>query len=119
MDKEIAKLWVEKLRSGKFSQGDSYLCANDKFCCLGVLCELYEELNPGKLKIGTYSCGNEIIAKTYNSDVSILPVEVVEWAKMRSTNGDINEFMCLAELNDKGVSFEKIADIIENQVDDL
>lgn len=33
--------WVEALRSGKYEQGEYQLrTEDDKFCCLGVLCEV-------------------------------------------------------------------------------
>jgi len=41
MKPEIKKIWVEALRSGKYKQGQKYLCrtinGEDRFCCLGVL----------------------------------------------------------------------------------
>mgnify|MGYP007046850129 CR=1 FL=1 len=48
MKKDIAKKWVKALRSGKFKQGQGTLKQYDsegniKHCCLGVLCELYNE----------------------------------------------------------------------------
>lgn len=32
--------WIRALRSGKYAQGTSYLRRADKFCCLGVACDL-------------------------------------------------------------------------------
>jgi hypothetical protein len=41
---DIAKKWVEALRSGKYKRATHRLRANeDSFCCLGVLCDLYAE----------------------------------------------------------------------------
>lgn len=44
MDKNIKKLWVEALRSGKYKQGKNYLHrvidGENRFCCLGVLCKI-------------------------------------------------------------------------------
>ncbi len=41
MNPEIKKKWVEALRSGKYKQGKKVLrSGNEKFCCLGVLCDL-------------------------------------------------------------------------------
>jgi len=41
MNPEVKKLWIEALRSGNYSQGKfSLRTKDDKYCCLGVLCEL-------------------------------------------------------------------------------
>ena len=38
---ELIKEWVKALRSGKYTQGQDCLRGkDDKFCCLGVLCDL-------------------------------------------------------------------------------
>ena len=42
------KKWVAALRSGKFKQGKKQLKANNKFCCLGVACELFKDDVSGK-----------------------------------------------------------------------
>lgn len=42
--KAIRTKWCEALRSGKYEQGTGYLRANDKFCCLGVLCDVIDPL---------------------------------------------------------------------------
>ncbi len=36
--------WVVRLRSGEFQQGDTYLCAFGKYCCLGVFEEIKSNL---------------------------------------------------------------------------
>jgi len=36
----VAQKWVKALRSGKYKQGRNRLRKKDRFCCLGVLCEL-------------------------------------------------------------------------------
>lgn len=43
MDKKVKNVWLKALRSGKYRQGEGYLCKQDKnnksrYCCLGVLC---------------------------------------------------------------------------------
>ena len=43
MDAEIKAQWVAALRSGKYEQGREQLRCNDKFCCLGVLCDLVKD----------------------------------------------------------------------------
>lgn len=40
MEKELRDRWIEALESGKYKQGQRYLCIGDEYCCLGVLCEI-------------------------------------------------------------------------------
>ena len=48
MKKRVLTKWLKALRSGKYKQGRGALCQIDKkgtesFCCLGVLCDLYNK----------------------------------------------------------------------------
>jgi hypothetical protein len=42
MNKKLKKKWIKALNSGDFEQGRLYLhhAETNKFCCLGVLCDL-------------------------------------------------------------------------------
>lgn len=40
MNQKIKKKWIEALRSGKYKQGKTLLRSANKFCCLGVLCDI-------------------------------------------------------------------------------
>lgn len=42
MNPEIKAKWVAALRSGEYKQGRDSLRKGDGFCCLGVLCDLYD-----------------------------------------------------------------------------
>ena len=42
MDGDLRKRWVEALRSGKYEQGQKHLRCNGRYCCLGVLLDVYE-----------------------------------------------------------------------------
>lgn len=39
-NKPLIREWVEALRSGKYLQGRKSLRTGDKFCCLGVACDV-------------------------------------------------------------------------------
>ena len=41
MKPHLTKRWIKALRSGKYQQGNGWLKKKDKYCCLGVLTELY------------------------------------------------------------------------------
>jgi hypothetical protein len=52
MDAELKRKWVEALRSGKYEQASGKLRVGNKFCCLGVLCDL---VDPEKWNRGEWS----------------------------------------------------------------
>ena len=116
MKQEIAKQWVEALRSGKYKQGKGQLMAvvseNEKeYCCLGVLCDL-SGVGEWVFEKG---CIPEYVTATGNI-IGLYSVDVIEWAGMKSTIGKLyyDEIdTCLAIINDEGVPFSKIAEIIE------
>jgi hypothetical protein len=164
MKPEIKSRWIERLRSGDYQQGRSYLRCDDPetgkstFCCLGVLCEL--ALEDGELELLPPTVGDPTQSRRYKSPshsetcVSVLPEAVQYWARMtrdhdlfqKGLSRDTGIFSVerlspelkdralqeansggvaaspfrfegstssLTELNDVGVSFATIADIIE------
>jgi hypothetical protein len=108
MNKRIKKLWIKALRSGGYRQTQHTLRNGRKneFCCLGVLCEVHNQIIGGRWK----SNGD------YFDTAGVLPTEVMGWAKLDNDNpvvpyGKIKE--TLAGLNDAGKDFNFIADRIE------
>lgn len=111
MKKEIADQWVAALRSGAYKQCSGQLrTENNTFCCLGVLCNLHAQAHP------------EIAAKQdstryYMGNKAVLPTQVRDWAELlrcdplvpRRNRGPVP----LSLLNDQGVPFTEIADLIE------
>ena len=107
----MKKQWIEALTSGKYLQGEGKLKENNRFCCLGVLCDIVDPLGwsseawEGKddycrLKELPYKIGDEFF-KVKNSSDSIHSV-----------------FGTLASLNDSGTPFKKIAVIIDDLLED-
>jgi len=139
MDKQRKAEWTAALRSGNYEQGAGALRpVDDNYCCLGVLCDLYAKATGeawGK------DDGDESLGQMHNQDSS-LPAEVAKWAdlqrgEMLSTgtkdgesiacdvrakhttldeDGDKVNCTTLAEMNDRGVNFADIADVIEAQL---
>lgn len=118
MKQEIAKKWVEALRSGEYKQTDSVLCQRYPdgslgHCCLGVLCRLND-------KVEVIEKDNELF---FDAEKSVLPFTVKNWAEMKTVDGNFdledNEFNSLVEMNDDGVSFLEIADFIEKNYEIL
>jgi hypothetical protein len=119
MNPEIKKEWVNALLSGEFEQTTQVLKDEFGYCCLGVLCEVYKKLtgkgNWVKLEGGQmqFNDGSEYWR------TNVLPPKVRSWAEVDANpaiNFEDENFGSLAELNDKGVSFTTIADVIEKQL---
>ena len=137
MNKNIMEKWVNALRSGKYRKGRNRLCTisnngNKKWCCLGVLCDLYIAENPSDLRSITLFDGF-ILKRVVNYDdgcfptIAILPNKVALWAGIadktgKFTNQRTSQNTCLTELNDckrNKRSFKRMADIIEKNWEQL
>ena len=103
MNQDIKKIWVDELRSGKYKQGRTRLKQGDKFCCLGVLCEIAKEFGLAE-----------------NESITVLDEAHKKWAGLPSSRGDcviINgNDNVLTHHNDDGVSFKELADAIDGQL---
>lgn len=101
MNEEIKTRWVSALQSGEYKQGTGLLHRDDKFCCLGVLCDLHAK-ETGNLWEGSEHSSHYLYA------LVIPPGEVMEWAGLESDAANN-----LTQMNDTGTSFEQIARVIE------
>ena len=138
---DIAKQWVDALKSGTYQQGQGKLHATDikgecMYCCLGVLCDLYMQQNPDELDVKVVtrksdafpqhfqmlSIGDDSIT-VYDNESVVLPLRVREWAGMSDPLGRFTDSShgqdSLAELNDHGMSFAKLADVITVHASEL
>lgn len=121
---EVARMWVDALRSGEFKQGAERLKSVDgsgqaRHCCLGVLCEL--AIRDG-VKLSARERGG-VVHFGYAMASGYLPDEVGQWAGIPERNPFLNlpdgtlrgvVRSTAARLNDKeGWSFAQIADAIE------
>jgi hypothetical protein len=105
---EAEALLIAALRSGEYKQGMNCLREGGAFCCLGVASDLYAKAHPGAewKPDGTFSDG-ERVATIY------LTTAVRLWLGWYSPQGSFKSGLSLANENDRGASFEAIADIIE------
>ena len=117
MDAGLKKDWLKALRSGKYKQGKHYLRDQDNaFCCLGVLCELIDPNRWIKEEGTNYWYYGD-------GDLDLPPLE--DRLFWDDRGGSQNSFLVttpegryahIEELNDAGYTFDKLADIIEEQV---
>lgn len=119
-NRERIEKWVEALESGEYEQTTGALQDNHGFCCLGVLCDV--AIREGlEVEVKSYcDCGDELCDSiSYDEAVEVLPSSVQEWAGLTScdpsvgVDGDGKD--SLAELNDAGLSFPDIADLIRSE----
>jgi len=133
MNKRIKQKWIKALRSGKYKQGRGHLHYDDKYCCLGVLTELYIREHNGekweKMLGGNLFC--------FKAEECNLPEVVSDWAGLEEkdplivindekdiletvndgTNGTPpNNFADLLPHAIKPHTFNEIADLIEEQL---
>lgn len=142
MNPEIKAEWVAALRSGEYRQTKRQLRYGDNFCCLGVLCDLRAKKGKGKWlnTSGPHYGGNGGLPFAYDpgddgvANNACLPMAVWKEAGLRSCGGLIEPYEIeqielkyglhtdrvnrglsadLTYLNDHGLSFHQIADVIE------
>ena len=106
---------VEALRSGKYKQGKKALrIKGDFYCCLGVACDVSELGEWGELHRDQI-CYN-IQCFSYMGIDGVLPKYVMNYYGFITPKGShLIHKESLTSLNDKGYSFEQIADIIESE----
>jgi len=120
VNKQIAMEWVEALRSGKYEQGEQYLNKDNRFCCLGVLCDI--------LPVEKNILENNIISYGAYRSITLLKKDVMNYTDISDHFGrpaDFNVtingncYQGLSSANDQGVPFSDIADWIEANYEKL
>ena len=110
--RKSVRLWLEALRSKLYKQTRGQLRDERGFCCLGVACEVYNlQQRKNHKKQLTYKYFK------YDGEFYRLPIKVQRWLGLTSVNGDYCGHLTSTNLihkNDRGFSFNKIADIIES-----
>lgn len=119
MNRAALTAWVQALRSGSYEQGKGRLASHDdKFCCLGVLCEVAVE--DGLTVTKTMSAGNTI---RYDRAADYPPLSVIAWLDVDDLLDPVTPTppegfpqafgSTLDSMNDHGFTFDQIADLIE------
>lgn len=109
-NRENIQKWVDALRSGEYAQGEGVLRSyNDKFCCLGVACEVArKEGVPIRLRT---SAGDPA---HYGFEDTTLPDVVVRWLDVDDPNPMIDGRVNAISANDTlNLTFAEIADRLE------
>jgi hypothetical protein len=133
MKKDVMRKWVAALRSGDYMQGFGRLRQVDAvgggspvLCALGVLCQVHK--NETRSATWRYQPLSDCWAygragiRADDRDVSSdrLPDCVADWAGVQSANAQIPATgTTVSGMNDDGLSFVDIADVIERQWESL
>lgn len=126
MKTEIKKKWLAALRSGKYQQGEfalrkveltedeegNFVEAGEKFCCLGVLCDIVEPKKWEKYDEEDWTNGNEDGPGFPRDEL----MEKLGLNKPVSRSGKETLAEKLACMNDEGKSFKVIANWIEKKL---
>jgi hypothetical protein len=102
--------WINALRSGRYEQGSGSLRVGDTFCCLGVLCDL---TSSGAWELRSEAPGMSqhfVWSELYVGFASI--EDVAEVLGLDEDTANEAQSM-LASCNDRGSTFEEIAEILE------
>jgi len=108
--KQKIELWIEVLRSGLYEQGKGKLQNGNKFCCLGVACDIFIPHNKlskiGSDMFGTIP-GSQPACPEWLSNINTIYV-----GKASIDNSSFA--MSLIGMNDAGnASFDEIADMLQ------
>lgn len=110
MNPEIKQKWTEALRSGKYRQGRMCLRSDDRFCCLGVLCDI---ISPEWETIYKGTANERNVFKYGDSNyVSSLPAELQK--KINIQNSELDQLINMNDLT--GLNFEQIANWIDESL---
>lgn len=133
MNERVMKKWTKALRSGKYKQGRNRLCGidskgNKSYCCLGVLCDLYNnemkrnkkktlelETIPGSEAETTMlnpNCKHPDFVIKYNGQEGTLPDPVLKWAGFGPYNTE-------GEFTDRATDTDHFIDDLPSPLVDL
>jgi hypothetical protein len=103
MNQEIKQRWIQALRSGEYEQGEGGLFHCGKFCCLGVLTDLYIKEHGFQWKQDSADLWS------FEDERETLPQSVQDWSGIDAPDPMICHSFA-TDLNDyHDASFEDIA----------
>jgi hypothetical protein len=107
MNQEIKQRWIEALRSGNYQQGKNSLFHCGKFCCLGVLTDLYIK------ERGLQWQQDSADLWSFETEGEVLPRSVQKWAGIDVFNPTISGNRATDHNDNYHLSFNEIAALIE------
>jgi|SRR6478752_6819975 len=121
MDEAFKTEWIKRLRSGDYVQGQGQLRSENKYCCLGVACDIAADWGMGEWVGDAFAYDDPYVSDGVWAEsawmTGHLPYALARRLGLPSGNphmSDPNEY--LSDLNDNGFGFGDIADIIQAQL---
>lgn len=116
VNKKLMRKWIDALRSRKYKQGFGYLRAKgptkdsvDRFCCLGVLCDIYN--NKLWKKDNLQGVWYLQLHQNETRESTALPMEIFDKIGISS-----DDELYLMEMNDsQSKKFYQIANYLEKK----
>src|SRR5690242_5189213 len=108
MNLTIRDRWIAALESGNYEQGAGRLRQGDKFCCLGVLCDIVAEEIGGRWKELN---NNMVFVVDGEWTTTVLPGRIMDYTELEDDDPVLGNASA-TDLNDSGVSFNEIAKFI-------
>lgn len=100
LTKKNKEKWLKALRSGKYQHGTGQLRYEDRFCCIGVYCEIFKIPYDG---VNTrIEASPDIVGESFYPGVD----EVLGFSVVKE----------LTNLNDRNKDFSKIIEYIEQNL---
>jgi hypothetical protein len=117
MDAQLKQQWIDALRSGKYQQAKHKLKGEDGFCCLGVLCDVYDPNSWGRLE----EIKDDVFGYNFKGFSPALPPDALckgfpdeNPTGMLPFRSRFERDLSLTILNDSGeFTFDQIADVIQ------
>jgi hypothetical protein len=107
---------VKALRSGEYKQTRETLQDENGYCCLGVMCAVFEK-ETGRALARTF--GRDDIERIGGEDLDAQE-GVQRWVGLHDSEGGNTSIHSLVRLNDsEGYTFLEIADFIESEPEGL
>jgi hypothetical protein len=113
VNKEFKSKWIKALRNqdgSNYKQGRGNLLKNNKYCCLGVACDLLQPETWFEIN-GECRWGDRHGKQNINYSSSRIPTFASDVIELNYCDQNI-----LIELNDAGKSFTEIAQWIEENL---
>jgi hypothetical protein len=113
MRPEIKETWLNALSSGEYMKGTGKMRDGERYCCLGVLCDLYAKEHKSNFM--------DLFLTDQDLLTSYLPFEVRKWAGIpgwtdNEKNPDRSIENRLARRNDSTDTFGPVIEIIEREL---
>jgi len=123
MDLEIRDKLVTALESGNYKKGRHVLRNTyNEYCCLGVLCDMYQKEIGGQWIKSTNTSEYRFIDSGENKSIFYLPTDVSKWAGIECEprvdnpcyENKLGEKIFLSALNDNSDSFAPVIEILKS-----